>query len=223
MSVRIKSTKDVRVHGIKCCVYGDAGVGKTVLSSTAPNPIIISAEHGLLSLADSDVPYIETTSLKDVDAAYKHCVKSDYDTICIDSMTEVAEVLLADLKKEATNTGKTVDPRKAYANLADAAVAMIRKFRDLPGKNVVFICRMIRKEDDSGVVTFEPNMPGRLLPYNLPYMVDELFVMKMDRKGKRFLQTAFDRKFPAKDRSGKLEAEEQPNLTAIFNKILQGE
>ena len=59
MKVNIKSTKDIALdHGIKCVVYGFSGVGKTVLCSTAPKPIVLSAESGLLSLSKVDIPYI---------------------------------------------------------------------------------------------------------------------------------------------------------------------
>ena len=62
--IKITSTKDFYLRGIKCLVYGESGVGKTVLCSTAPDPIIISAESGLLSLRKKDIPVIEINSLK---------------------------------------------------------------------------------------------------------------------------------------------------------------
>ena len=54
MAIKLHSTKDVTVNGVKMMVYGASGVGKTRLTTTCPNPIIISAEKGLLSLADYD-------------------------------------------------------------------------------------------------------------------------------------------------------------------------
>ena len=42
-------------NGIKVLVYGGAGVGKTVLTATLPNPVLISAESGSLSLRESNL------------------------------------------------------------------------------------------------------------------------------------------------------------------------
>ena len=75
MAIKVKSTKDV-IHFVNLMIYGDAGIGKTVLCSTAPAPIIISAEGGLLSLADKDLPVIEVECVKDVNQVYDWLTKS---------------------------------------------------------------------------------------------------------------------------------------------------
>ena len=46
-------------HKIKALVYGASGVGKTTFGATAPNPIFLSAEGGLLSVADKQFDYAE--------------------------------------------------------------------------------------------------------------------------------------------------------------------
>jgi hypothetical protein len=43
--------------------------------------------------------------------------------------------------------------------------------------------------------------------------------MGIDKAGNRFLQTVSDRQKHCKDRSGKLEEKEPPDLTYIFEKI----
>jgi hypothetical protein len=68
--VSLKRTSDVQSHHLKILVYGAAGAGKTRLIGTAKDPLIISAESGLLSLRDIDVPYIEVKTLADVQDAY---------------------------------------------------------------------------------------------------------------------------------------------------------
>jgi len=118
-----------------------------------------------------------------------------------------------------SSSGK-IDARQAYGKIAESIGALIRNFRDIEGKNVVFIAKERRMEDEeSGVVTFEPYMPGKVLPFNLPYLVDEVFCLQVDRKGERIVQTNADRKRPCKDRSGKLGKTEPADFSAIFNKI----
>ncbi len=218
MPINIKSTKDVTTNGIKAVLYGFAGVGKTVACSTAPRPIIISAESGLLSLADVDMPYIEVKTVKDIGQAYEFLKKNgDYNTICLDSISEITEVVIAEFLKDP----EVRDGRQAYAKLAEAMMPMIRKFRDLIGKNVVFTSKAKRFEDElTGRVVVEPMLPGRVVPANLPYMVDELLYLDVDRRGERFFQCQPKAGILAKDRSGKLDDKEQPNLTHLFEKML---
>ena len=216
MAVKIKSTIDVTANGANLVIYGESGVGKTTLVSHLDNTIILSAEQGLLSLSQFDIPYIEIEDINDVQEAYEFVKKSDYTNIVFDSLTEIAEVVLYELKE-----GKK-DKRQAYGELADAFGVMIRKFRDIKGKNTIFFAKMKHIYDEDGtVVAYAPMMPGRVLPHGLPYLVDEVFCYKMDRKG-RYFMTSADRKHPAKDRSGNLLArEDDPNLKVIIDKVLK--
>lgn len=220
MPIEIKSTRGYRVDAVKMVVYGTAGSGKTVLCSTAPKPIIISAEHGLLSLASLDIPYIEVKTLRDIGDAFNMLKKdTEFKTICLDSVSEISEVLLTELKQDAK------DARQAYGKLADSLGAMLRNFRDIKQKNIVMTAKQKSREDElAGTIEYMPSLPGRVLPESLPYIVDEVLVMKMAiKKGKtiRTLQTQPDRQFVAKDRSGALNQFEEPDLTAIFNKIIE--
>ena len=219
MAIKIKSTKNVTANGANLVIYGESGVGKTTLVSHLENAIILSAEQGLLSLSKFDIPYIEIENIADVQEAYEHVKNSDYDNIVFDSITEISEVVLYEMKE-----GKK-DKRQAYGELADAFGVMIRKFRDIKGKNTIFFAKQKYIYDEDGnIISFAPMMPGLALPHGLPYLVDEVFSYQMDRKGARFFQTAADRKHPAKDRSGNLDAKEMdPNLNDIIKRVLMGQ
>lgn len=225
MAIKIRTTKDVYTNGIKLVLYGASGSGKTIMASKAPNPIIISAEKGLLSLADRDLPYIEVKTLKSMDQAYKYCKESEYETIIVDSLSEVTQACLDEFTKQMildSSTGK-VDKRQAYGKIAESIGNLIRNFRDLDGKNVIFIAKERRVEDDdSGSVTFEAYLPGKVLPFDLPYLVDEVFCLQVNRKGERFVQTASDYKRICKDRSGTLNNPEVADFNVIFEKIKAG-
>ena len=75
------------------------------------------------------------------------------------------------------------------------------------------------EDEEAGTSQFEPYIPGKILPFQLPYLVDEVLYYDLDRKGVRQLCTKASRKYIAKDRSGKLDEFESPDLTQIFNKI----
>ncbi len=224
MNIKLTSTKNSSKK-VKILVYGGAGMGKTVLCSTAPKPIIISAEAGLLSISDFDIPVIEVKTVKDVMDAYQWITESEeakeFETVCLDSITEIGEVLLSQYKKEEK------DARKAYGRISDDMAHLIRSFRDLQDKHVYFTAKSIKKEDEtSGITSTRAAMPGSTLTNNLPYWFDEVLALRIGKldSGKefRYLQTQPELQFDAKDRSGCLAPMEKPDLSYIFDKIAKG-
>lgn len=221
--IELKSTKTAAFNGIKVLVHGLAGAGKTSLcATTGGSPLIISAEAGLLSLRQYDLPYIEIKSMSDLNEAYNFVSQSEeakqFDWICLDSISEVAEVVLSYEKKQ------TKDPRQAYGALQEQMGDLLRAFRDLQGKNVYFSCKQERVKDESnGSLSYAPSMPGAKLAQNVPYFFDEVFALRVeaDQEGnpQRWLQTSACVQYSAKDRSGALELFEAPNLGAIAQKI----
>ena len=224
--IKIESTKNYAQTGVKCLVYSHAGIGKTVLCSTAPDPFIISSESGLLSLADHDISMTEIKTVEDLGDVYNWAVSSKeaekFKTICLDSISEICETLLSTFKAEER------DARQAYGRMNDSMSSMIRKFRDLKDKHVYFTAKLKSLEsEDTGIVRNIPSMPGKTLLNELPYFFDELFVLRLgkleDGTVYRYLQTNPTIKFEAKDRSGKLNNIEKPDLTYVFNKIINKE
>lgn len=224
MAIQVLNTKDLTTQGVKCLVYGPAGSGKTRLCATAPRPIVLSAESGLLSIRDSALPYIPIRNFAELGEVASWVLSSQeakaFDTICLDSISEIGEVVLADLKE------KHKDPRKAYGEVFDLMLKIIRTFRDLPGKNVYFSSKQERiKDETTGAVLYAPAMPGQKLGPELAYFFDEVFQLQLyvDPQTKEeigALRTRKDAQFEAKDRSGKLDPWEKPDLSAIFNKIM---
>ena len=47
MAINLKNTADAHSNGVKILVYGHAGVGKTTLATTMPNPINQRLQHSL--------------------------------------------------------------------------------------------------------------------------------------------------------------------------------
>lgn len=216
--INVTSTRK-ELHYVNILIYGESGVGKTTLCKTAPNPIILSAEKGLLSLADQDIPVIEIESQSDVLEAHKYLIsKKEYDTVCIDSLSELGETLLAEAKK------KTKDGRLAYVEMMDKMAENIRLFRDIPNKHVLFIAKQQRTIDElTGKVFYGPSIPSKNFAVNLPYYFDIVGCMRIGKKDKeeyRYIQTQPGIQHEAKDRSGKLDKEERPNLTHIINKVI---
>lgn len=220
MAINLKSTKGAAADGVKVLVYGGAGSGKTTLIGTLPAPIIISAEAGLLSLADLDIPYIEVTDMVSLREAYSYVASAkaaEFASVAIDSISEIAEVVLNTEKKQ------TKDPRQAYGALQEQMTDLVRAFRDLSGKNVYMSAKMEKTQDESGRILYGPSMPGNKLAQMLPYFFDEVLALRVEKddegKSQRALMCDSDGLWSAKDRSGKLSPWEQADLGFVINKI----
>lgn len=238
--IQIKSANDVSLnHGVKCLVYGRAGLGKTMLTATAPSPILISAESGVLSLRKENiervfgvgtdgicynVPVIEIKNIQDLidveEWARTSQEAQQFQTICVDSLSEVAEVVLTNAK------GQVKDPRQAYVELIDKMTMTIKAFRDLSGKHVYMSAKEERTKDEStGMSLAGPGMPGSKLGQQISFLFDEVFNIgrakdSQTQQDYRYLRTQPDYNSDAKDRSGALSELEYPHLGYVFNKIM---
>jgi phage nucleotide-binding protein len=221
MAINVKTTGSLAANGVKVLVYGQAGAGKTSLIKTLPSPIVLSAEGGLLSIQDANLPFIEIASMTDLQEAYKWLTESDdakaYKSVALDSISEIAEVCLNTEKKA------TKDPRQAYGAMQEQMADIIRAFRDLPGRHVYMSAKLEKTQDEMGRVLYSPSMPGNKTGQALPYFFDEVLALRVEKDGdgatQRALMCDSDGLWLAKDRSGKLDAWEAPDLSAVFAKI----
>lgn len=225
--------------GVKAIIYAPSGYGKTLLCATAPRPLIISAEKGLLSLSRRNIEKVfgvnawgvnydpmnvwTIENIDDLTQALNWCNNQAnwqyFDTVIIDSLTEVGEKVLANAK------GQVKDVRQAYGELIDKMIMTVKGFRDIPGKHVIFLTKAeMVKDEITGMTTLNVMMPGAKLAQQLPYLTDEVFYLGINKDNTgatyRYLQTSADLQRYAKDRSGMLDAVEPAHLAHIITKIL---
>lgn len=214
--------KEAASHGVKCLVFGEAGTGKTHLCGTAPSPLIISAEAGLLTLRHKKIPVISVNEIGQVREALNWCMRDakthGIETICLDSISEITEKCLADEK------ARSKDPRQAYGAMSEEIVELVKKFRDLSGFHIIMTAKATSVKDPiSGLEKAAPTAPGKQVGPALPYLFDEVFYSYSDKdqNGKRYwaLRTQASFNVVAKDRSGVLDEIEYPDLTNIVHKI----
>ena len=217
MAIQLKSTGELGNQGLKVLVYGQAGCGKTTLSKTLPKPVVLSAEGGLLSLKDDNIPYVEIKSMTDLHEAYAWLQDSDeFESVVLDSISEIAEVVLSHEKKI------NKDGRAAYGEMDVQLSEIIRAFRDL-NMHVLMTAKLEKQQDEMGRMFYFPSLPGNKTAQKLPYFFDEVLALRIEKdeegKTQRALMCDSDGLWLAKDRSGKLETWEAPDLGEIIAKV----
>ena len=221
--INLTSTLSTNTTGINICVYGKSGVGKTSLVKTLEKPVIMNFEHGLLSVGDVDIPVFTPSGGSEIAEFISYCKQGKdlmFDTVFVDSITSYAELLVLNKKKEVK------DARIAYMFAQDAVLDLVQNLVSIPHINTVFIAQEDRIVDDTQVIKGAA-ISGQKLSQKFPYMLDGVFHMKNELSrndqgevvSERYLVTAPTAKEDGKDRSGKLNAYEVPDLNYIFNKI----
>ena len=221
--IKVNFTDQWKNNGLKILGYGPSGIGKTYMISTCPRPLVINVatENGLLTLRNKAIPYITISNINELEDVMDYLQKEEnwvkFDTLCIDSLSEVAEVCLAE-QKEANKDG-----RKAYSAMADEMMERIRNLISIPEKNLYCICKQKKIQDDNGRILFSPDVPGNSFSQKLPYYFDEVFAFRMMKNSEgemmRYIQTYPDERYDAKDRSGNLSQFEEPDISKIISKI----
>lgn len=221
----------------KALICGEPGAGKTLISSTWPNPLYASAEGGLMSIADRNIPYVEIRSLDDL-LRIKNSLDQPEDvreqifgfkveTVVIDTIDEVQQIMVRERLRDERIAGM----RLADWNwLSEQMGALIRGFRNLD-MHVVFTCHLKETSDsDTGKTWVKPGLQGSMADKIAAY-VDLALLLKnglrtevVEGEAKRVmsreLQTFPDPLHPwIKDRSGKLPQDLDVNFADDFERI----
>lgn len=156
--------------------------------------------------------------------------------IFVDSITDLTRQAGAWAKTRpeafSEKTGKP-DTRGAYGLLAREVIALLKHLQHAPARTVIFVGILERVTDEFNRVTWQPQMEGGKAARELPGIVDQVITMSFftadgdgwrhepERGEARRLVCRSGNPFglPAKDRSGRLDVTEPPDLGALLAKI----
>lgn len=219
--MEITNTSNVDNHHIFSLIVGASGVGKTTLAATLNHEetLILSAESGLLSIKDSNIDVKEINTFQDMIDVFTFLKSgTKYKNIFLDSLTEVGEILFHELKPSYTKA-QSFGLYEAYG---DKITNLIKAFRDLTDYNIYFTV-LDKITDLYGTDVVSIDLKQKSLAKKLPQLFDEVFYMKVHTKedGSKVRALCTNNSIIdfAKDRSGRLDEYEKPNLQDINNKI----
>lgn len=160
-------------------LYGRSGSGKTTLAADFPKPMLYIdvKDEGTDSIAD--VKGIDVKSIEDSDDLEEVLLwlkknKKAYKTVVIDTMTQVQDMIVAevaDRKKRKIKKGQQPGDfgtlqKQDWGEVSGRMKELILDLRDLPCQ-VVFIAQdrvFNLEEDDSQIAELDPEVGPRLMP-----------------------------------------------------------
>jgi hypothetical protein len=156
--------------------------------------------------------------------------------IFVDSITDLTRQAMAwaRMRPEAFSekTGKP-DTRGAYGLLAREVIGLLKHLQHAQAKTVIFVGILEKVTDEFSRAVWQPQMEGGKAGRELPGIVDQVISMSFfsvdgdgwrhepERGETRRLVCRAGNPFglPAKDRSGRLDVTEPPDLGALLSKI----
>lgn len=225
----LKPAKDhVQLFGCKAIVYGPAGCGKTPLIQTAPRPLLLSVEPGLLSMRSSTVPTYLAHDAKSIDEFFKWFFNSpetkNFDTLAIDSGSYMADVYLQASLKGTSNAGNKKHGMQAYGEMATNTMEHLRTLFYVKEKHIYLICK-----EELADVEYQslrrPYFPGKVLNIDVPFLYDFILrLAKTNVPGMQGEQLAFqcvgNMNILARNRTGNLNEFEEPHFGKLVTKAI---
>ena len=199
----IKNTSEAHTDGIKVLLFAESGVGKTTqLGTLVGKTLVLSAEGGLLVLKDKKIDVIDILDIATLGKAYLAIRdgKLKYDNICIDSLTEIGEMIVSELEDDEYfgNPSNTFPKWQEYTR---KMIKMVKMFRDLKGVNIIFSA-LRESAEANGSVTYMPQIPAKKAQSKLVSLFDEVYYMNVNNDGERVLHTNSTSTYVGKTRAG---------------------
>lgn len=232
--MEIQTTLNLAQYGVKVCLYGDPGAGKTFQISTLERPLVIATEKGLLTLQRYDIPYLPVYSRDDWEEAKKIIVanRDRFRTIVMDSVTEFANICLKEITTELTAQKNKSEKQLGwdiYGELKKVLEDAIEFFHCLPGMDsvLIFLSKRITDED-SGRTAYTPSAGSEAFSLSLPAKFDEVLALRTKTDNGffyRYIQTREEDNYKGKDRSMTLAPTEcltvsgADGQTAVYNTL----
>jgi hypothetical protein len=151
-----------------------------------------------------------------------------YQILFVDSLTAAARLCFtwAEQQPESFTDRGRKDLRATYGLHARSMLGWLNQLQHARGRTVIFVAVLEKHVDELNVASWQPQIEGAKTGRELPAIVDEILAMTWidfgDRKPVRaFVCTSPNPwGYPAKDRSGKLEQIEPPNLGLLIDKLI---
>jgi len=208
--------KFAQLFGAKCIIYGPPGSAKTPIINTAPRPVLLATEPGLLSMRGSKVPTWVAPNKARIDEFFKWFENSaeakNFDTLAVDSTSQMCDIGLSESKAK--------HGLAQYGEMADWVYPFLERMYFMREKHMY----LIAKEEVLNDGRRRPYYPGKYLPTQIPHKYDcVLRLAKVPVPGVGEVlafQCNGTYEISARNRTGTLADFEQPDFSKLVTKVM---
>ncbi len=229
---------------INALFYGEPGVGKTLLSSTAEDhedtsPVLhLDIEGGLVTVRRrKDYQAVRVRSIDEIikihDKIEDLTLKGEcpWKTVVLDNISELQKLDMRTVMVEAKRTARDPDKvdldvpsQREWGKSGERMRRIIRAYRDLPIHTIAVAWMGSDHDDATGIVSYYPLLPGKLRGEVPGYfdIVGRLTAVSKNNGAEivRTLQVAGTNRVVAKDRTNSLGGVvENPTIPLIWELI----
>jgi phage nucleotide-binding protein len=216
-------------------IYGEPGVGKTVLAgSAADHPdtapiLILDVEGGVTSLRTrTDIDVIQVRDIDTIVKVHDELQKHNgggYKTVIIDSLSELQKLDMRTVMQEEYNrqperTDKDVPSQRAWGKSQERLRRIIRGYKDLPVHTIMTTLLSSVKDEQTNVTSYYPALPGKMRA-DAPGFFDIVGMLRVkeEKNGavrNRILQITASEKVIAKDRTDSLGRDSDGSMVGVI-------
>jgi phage nucleotide-binding protein len=218
--LKIIKAKERAPH-MNILIYGESGVGKTRLAGSADSVprmrkvLVIDLEGGTLTLEQNnpDVDIIRVKNWSEMQTVYDALYSGDhdYETVIIDSLTEVQKfnmysVMENRVETSSANVDVDAPDMRAWGINLEQMRKYVRAFRDLPFNTIFTALVKDDKDKKTGLTMKKPSLSGKLASEVAAFLdiVSYMYMKEVDGEQTRLLLSSATDDVIAKDRTGKL-------------------
>jgi hypothetical protein len=224
---------DAQLDSFITCILGPSGIGKTRMAIASLPPearvIILITEPGLTSVRDELRERKNTYKVFNIEkynqllnmATHLKSHVDKFDYIVLDSVNELQNMISNEIKDKFTGY-------KYWDELQFQLLRILYIFKHIP-RIFIFTCLEERKDTEDRVV-INPFLKGSMKDQLFPMCDEVYYLTPLPKEYSSETQSSFksrivaitnrDFGYPCKNRAGKLDYYENPDLTAIIRKIL---
>ena len=167
ITVKVEDLSDFN-ESFNWCIYGNSGVGKTVLAAHAPRSYILSTEKGVISAkrVGAKAKLLRAPNWDHVEASIEWADKhlTDQNILVVDSITKMQELLAywwLGIQHEE-NAARDIDIMQLqdYQKWQRMFLRFVNHLVDAH-YNTIFVATAMRREDEEGEDLILPNIVGK--------------------------------------------------------------
>lgn len=214
----LKKAREFAIQfGCKAIIYGPPGCGKTPSINTAPRPVLLATEPGLLSMRNSNVPTWVGNTKSRIDEFMKWFENSseakNFDTLAIDSTSQMCTIAL--------DESKAKHGLQQYGEMAEYVMPFLKRLYFMKEKHMM----LLAKEELTSDGKRRPLYPGKFLPAEIPHLYDcilRLAKVPVPNVGEVVaFQCNGTIDIIARNRTGTLSDFEPADFNALIKKVMQ--